>query len=121
MQVLPENKFGVIFDDYGNEAVVTDRQLVHAASELPEGEIIDENLLEENSELLQLKGDILHLGLLTFSKGKLIVMIPSKARKCILKELHSTHLYPEMRKNIYRSRFFWAKIGEDVEQTFLQE
>ena len=68
---------------------------------------IQENLLEENSELLQLKGDVLHLGLKTFSKGKVIVkhgsnvMIPSQARKCILKELHSTHLCPEMMKNIY--------------------
>ena len=86
---------------------------------------IKENLLEENSELRQLKGDFLHLGLETFSRGKLTVkdgsnvMIPSQARKCILKELHSTHPCPEMMKNIYRGRFFWAKIGEDVERTFL--
>ena len=47
-------------------------------------------------------------------------MIPSQARKCILKELHSTHLGPDMMKNIYRGRFFWAKISEDVEKTFLE-
>ena len=87
---------------------------------------IQENLPEENSELLQLKGDFVNLGLRTFSKGKLIVkngsnvMIPSQARKFILKELHSTHLCPEMMKNIYHGRFFWAKISKDVEQTFLE-
>ena len=87
---------------------------------------IQENLLEENSELLQLKGDFVNLGLQTFSKRKLIVkngsnvMIPSQARKCNLKVLHSSHLGPDMMKNIYRGRFFWAKISEDVEKTFLE-
>ena len=47
-------------------------------------------------------------------------MIPLQARKCILKELHSTHLGPDMMKNIYRGRFFWAKISDDVEKTFLE-
>ena len=62
--------------------------------------------LENNSELRLIKGDLTKLGLQTFSKGKLIVkdgcnvMIPSQARKCILKELHSTHLNPKMMKNI---------------------
>ena len=82
-------------------------------------------MLEENSKLLHLKGDFTTLGLQTFSRGKLIVkhgsiMIPSQARKCILKELHSTHLGPDMMKNIYRGRFFCAKISEDVEKTFTE-
>ena len=87
---------------------------------------IQENLLENNSELRLIKGDFTKLGLQTFSRGKLIVkdgcnlMIPSQARKCILKELHSTHLSPQMMKNIYRGRFFWARISEDVENTFLE-
>ena len=59
-----------------------------------------------------MKGDFTKLGLQTFLRGKLIVndgsnvMIPSQARKCILKELHSTHLGPDMMKNIYSGRFF---------------
>ena len=87
---------------------------------------IQENLLEENPELLQLKGDFVNLGLKTLSKRKLKVkngsnvMIPSQARKCILKELHSNQLGPDMMKNINRGRFFWAKISEDVETTFLE-
>ena len=58
---------------------------------------LEENLLEENSKLLQMKGDFPYFGLVTLSRGKLIVkhgsnvMIPSQARKCILKEVHSTH------------------------------
>ena len=87
---------------------------------------INEDFLENDSELRLIKGDLTKLGLQTFSKGKLIVkdgcnvMIPSQARKCILKELHSTHLNPNMMKNIYRGRIFWAKISEDVERTFLE-
>ena len=85
---------------------------------------IQEDLLEEDSEVRNLKGDLPHLGLQTLSRGKLIVkngnniLIPKEAMKCILKELHSTHLGSEMMNNIYRSRFFWSKINEDVERTY---
>ena len=68
---------------------------------------IQENLLEEDSELRRLVGDLPHLGLQTLTKGKLIVnngnniLIPKEARAYILKELHSTHLSAEMMKNIF--------------------
>ena len=87
---------------------------------------IQEDLLEENSELMNLKGDLPYLGLEVLSRGKLIVkngnkiLIPKQARECILKELHNTHLSTKMMKNIYRGRIFWAKINEDVERIHRQ-
>ena len=59
---------------------------------------VQEDLLEDDSELRNLKGDLPHLGLQTLSRGKLIVkngnniLIPKQTREYILKELHNTHL-----------------------------
>ena len=85
---------------------------------------IQEDLLEEDSELRKLVGNLPHLGLQTLSRGKLIVkngnniLIPKEARACILKELHSTHLSTEMMKNIFRGIFIWSKMNEDVERIY---
>ena len=79
---------------------------------------IQENQLEEDSDLRKMVGDFPNLGLQTLDRGKLIVkngsniLIPKEAWASILRKLHSTQLGPEMMKNI-----FWNKINEDVEKT----
>ena len=83
---------------------------------------IQENQLEEDSELRKMVGDFPNLGLQTLTKGKLIVknggniMIPKDARASILNELHITHLGPEMMNNIFHGGFFWNRINKDVEK-----
>ena len=55
-------------------------------------------MIEEDCELRQLRGDIQHIGLFNTEAGPLIernsftVLIPEKGRQTILDELHSTHI-----------------------------
>ena len=83
---------------------------------------IQENQLEEDSELRKMVGDFPNLGLQTLTRGKLIVkngnniMIPKVPRASIQNELHGTHLSPEIMKNIFRGTFSLSWINEDVER-----
>ena len=57
------------------------------------------NMIKQDSELRELRGDIQHVGLFhtvpLIVKDSSIVLIPENERKTILEELHSTHLSVE--------------------------
>ena len=85
----------------------------------------DPNTLEKSSELRQLRADWDRLSVVTLDRGKLIVrgdreiLIPPKARKDLVEQLHLTHLSYQGMKSLASKKFFWPGMYASLEKKYV--
>ena len=85
----------------------------------------DPNNLEKSSELRQLRADWDRLSVVTLDRGKLIVrgdreiLIPPKARKDLVEQLHLTHLSYQGMKSLASKKFFWPGMYAALEKKYV--
>ena len=85
----------------------------------------DPTTLEKSSELRQLRADWDRLSVITLDRGKLIVrgdreiLIPPKARRDLVEQLHLTHLSYQGMKSLASKKFFWPGMYSALEKKYV--